>query len=277
MLHTSASVELDHALGVLVQCLAPHDGAPGGPALRDLLQILFAGSLMREEGRAVRVRVMLSPPDAFAGHTGPPHGFHAVRFELPLRLSAGEVKRISPATDYARSLVGVWADADGFYIWGLLNSGPRWLNRASGGRRIAQPAQPYPVIQVRDPGVLAILLKDELVSELRGLTIQRRGVDVLASKWLEERFLGPRAELVRSIDPEGRNHPLAPEEQADLVHRLAVQFGRRMLSLARSSGHGGSVVFFPPGRDGLEVASRWILMKYATPPGELLALAACRL
>ncbi|TVR45949.1 MAG: hypothetical protein EA425_17595 [Puniceicoccaceae bacterium] len=264
MLFDPIRAEWERVREALLSELAGFPDAPGEEALARLLRLLFASSLLKEEGRTVRVRVMLAPPDRFSEDEGPPKGFHALHFEAPPRLSPGELKRLSPAADFARSLICVWPDETGaFLIWGLVNSGPRWLNRASGGRRIAQDPHPFPVVQVREPGVLRVVIREEVLSELRGLGFQPPGVDVLHADWLKERFLATRRRLVEELEAGGAGGLLDPAEWAELAHGLAIQFGRRLLSLARSSGHGGTVLFFPDGKEGAAQAARWVLMKYA--------------
>src|SRR6478736_9630040 len=61
-------------------------GRPDSPTLdqlREACDLLYSSSLLKEEGRAVRARVIIAPPDLFAATDGPPDGSHAVRFATP--------------------------------------------------------------------------------------------------------------------------------------------------------------------------------------------------
>ena len=108
--------------------LAGGTTVPTEEQLRDVCEVLYASSLLKEEGRAVRARLILAPPDAFDAEDGPPDGTHAVRFTVPHALTSNEIKRLSPAAGFFHSVVAIWPDRDrGF----RLRLPPR---RASPGR-----------------------------------------------------------------------------------------------------------------------------------------------
>ncbi|MEO8615959.1 MAG: putative sensor domain DACNV-containing protein, partial [Luteolibacter sp.] len=92
--------------------LRNHDEAPSEEHLRKVCDVLYASSLLKEEGRAVRTRVIIAPPDAFVPSEGPPDGIHAIRFSTPHNLTANEIKRLSPAASFFHSVVAIWPDRD---------------------------------------------------------------------------------------------------------------------------------------------------------------------
>jgi hypothetical protein len=251
----------------LHRLLAGGATVPTEEQLRDVCEVLYASSLLKEEGRAVRARVILAPPDAFAAEDGPPDGTHAVRFSVPHALTSNEIKRLSPAAGFFHSVVAIWPDRDrGFRIWGILNTGPRWMNLVAGGRKPTGQEIPHPIIHVRDPGWLLFYSGYNLLAEWRGRQFHGPRMDVFQSKLLSERFAGHRRRLVENLIDCCLPATLSVEAYADLSHLVSLQFVKRIINLVRTSGHGGSLVFLPEDSEGRDVATRWIDCKYSTEP-----------
>ena len=132
-------------------------GLPESATLGQLLSTCYLAGLMREEERAVTFRLVLAEPGAFPSEAGPPTGLHRLEFVAPRPFSRDEIRRLSPAADYNRSLIGAREKrGGGLEIWGLVNSGPRWVRRTQGGRGFAPPLPAVPVIHARDPGTVAV-------------------------------------------------------------------------------------------------------------------------
>ena len=109
---------------------------PREQALESLLSTVYQASLLREEERPVTFRVIVGPPSAFPADGGPPNGLQRMMFNRPRPFTEHELRRLSPAAKYHRALIGVEKTPDGeLSIWGLLQSGPRWLERVRGGTR----------------------------------------------------------------------------------------------------------------------------------------------
>lgn len=245
-------------------------GRPDGPTAEQLKQvcdILYSSSLLKEEGRTVRARVIIAPPEDFDPESGPPEGVHAVKFSLSHALTANEIKRLCPAASFFHSVVAVWPDPKkGLRIWGVLNTGPRWLNHVAGGRKSAGEQIRHPVIQVRDPGWLLFFHGHNLVAEWRGQDFHGPRLDVFRSKLLGERFLAHRRRLVGELVEECLPCSLGLDVYADLTALVSQQFVKRIINLVRTSGHGGSLIFLPDDAEGMEVATRWIDCKYTAVP-----------
>jgi hypothetical protein len=240
---------------------------PSPDEIREACHVLYSASLLKEEGRPVRARVTLAPPETFDVAAGPPEGIHAVRFTRPHAFSANEIKRLSPAASFFHSMVAVWPDRDrGLRIWGLLNTGPRWMNRVAGGRKPHGHESSHPVIHVRDPGWLLFYQGYELLSEWRGRDFHGPRLDVFQSPILSARFLHLRRGLVREVAECCLPPTLGLDDYAELSHLISLQFVKRIVNLVRTSGHGGSLVMLPAGEPGLEAAARWIDCKYSAAP-----------
>ncbi|MES2658562.1 MAG: hypothetical protein V4689_08085 [Verrucomicrobiota bacterium] len=245
-------------------------GRPDSPTpeqLREVCDVLYASSLLKEEGRSVRARVIIAPPEAFAATEGPPDGTHAVRFTVPHALTSNEIKGLSPAASFFHSVVAIWPDRDrGFKIWGILNTGPRWLNLVAGGRKPLGNEIPHPIIHVRDPGWLLFYDGYKLLAEWRGREFHGPRMDVFQSRLLNERFATYRLRLVEDLMEGCLPTTLDTEAYADLAHLISLQFVKRIINLVRTSGHGGSMVIVPANEDGMEAATSWIDCKYSATP-----------
>lgn len=250
--------------------LTNREDAPSLGEIRALCDLLYTASLLKEEGRVVRARIVLAPPEGFTATDGPPDGIHAIRFATTHALSPGEIKRLSPAASYFHSIIAVWPEPNrGFRIWGVLNTGPRWLNLLAGGRKPGGISMPYPTIHVRDPGWLLFYRDYELLAEWRGREFHGPRMDVFQSGLMRERFAGLRHRLAREMWSHTLPETLSIETYAELIHRIALQFLRRIVSLVRASGHGGTLVIIPMTRSEAEaqsVAERWIDCKYLASP-----------
>jgi len=266
-LSSSPGLTLAELVSHLQDLLKDHAGAPNETHLRTACDVLYASSLLKEEGRAVRARVIIAPPDAFPPSEGPPDGIHAIRFSTPHALTSNEIKRLSPAASFFHSVVAIWPDRDkGFRIWGILNTGPRWLNLVAGGRKPVGDETPHPIIHVRDPGWMLFYHGYSLLAEWRGREFHGPRLDVFQSKLLRDRFAGHRQRLVEALGTECLPASMDFEAYAELSHLVSLQFVKRIINLVRTSGHGGSMVIVPDDEEGMDVAAQWIDCKYSATP-----------
>ena len=97
---------------------------PAPPFFENLLSICYQVSMLREEERPVILRVLLAGPDLFSNQEIPPLELHRLVFAHPRPCNEFELKKLSPAVDFSRSLVGVTLNQEGDWeIWGLVHSG----------------------------------------------------------------------------------------------------------------------------------------------------------
>lgn len=242
---------------------------PTQEQIEEVCEILYAASLLKEEGRVVRARVMIAPPGAFAQTEEPEDGIHVVRFANAHRFSAHEIKRLSPAASFYHSIVAIWPDkGKGFFIWGVINTGPRWLNMVAGGRKPPGTEIDYPIMHVRDPGWLLFYHNYRLLAEWRGREFHGPRLDVFLSPLLRARFAHMRQSLVAEVMDCCLPSSLSFDSYADLTFLISQQFVKRIINLVRSAGHGGSVVILPDGNVGMDAANRWIDCKYSARPDD---------
>ena len=227
---------------------------PDGAQLERVLTVAYQASLLRDEDRTVRVRIVVAPPEAFDPHGGPPSGLHPLAFQRVLAYTPEELRRLSSAAKYHRALVGVRAlgGGAGCGIWGMLQSGPGWVQVTQGGRGPApMPPESALVVRVLGPGRLAVDRGARTLAELRGGVVGGPGMDVFRSRWLPACFSGARSELSRLHAEARARAEGAGERWADLgpeVLRQASQaMVRRFLTAMVSAHHGGAVLLLPQG------------------------------
>jgi DisA bacterial checkpoint controller nucleotide-binding len=237
---------------------------PPPAALELLLSTAYQASLLREEERMVTFRLILGSPEDFPAEAGPPAGLHRLLFTRPRPFSEHELRRLSPAAKYQRSLIGVSGDGNGgFQIWGLLQSGPRWLRAAQGGRGALSTLPPSAlVVRVTGPGRLAVARGSVTVCEIRGGRIKGRGLDVFESRWLPARFVAVRDELA-VIHEEARDRAGAPwvRLDADVTRLISQQMLKRVVANMRQAHHGGTLIILPPDAVGAMVGGSSPLLR----------------
>ena len=235
------------------------EAAEGVPApmdragLEQVLTVAYQASLLRDEDRPVRLRIVVARPEDFNPRNGPPDGLQPLVFNRLLPYAPEELRRLALAAKYHRALVGISPTAEGgrFGVWGILQSGPGWVQVAQGGRG---PAPTLPasalVVRVIAPGRIAVGRGGVTLAELRAGVVGGPGMDVFRSSWLPASFAGARGELAVLHAAARARAQAAGEPWADLgpeVTKLASQaMVRRFLAAMVVSHHGGSIVVLPP-------------------------------
>lgn len=223
------------------------DPAPDEALLEWMLSVCYQASLLREEERQVTFRAILVEPRLFALDGGPPSGLHRMEFAERRAFDEHELRRLSPAADFYRSLIGVCPNESGeLEIWGLVHSGPRWIQSAQGGRDYAPPLPVVPVVHVTGPGRIEVRRGDSPVGKLEGGRLTGTSVDVFDSQWLSSSFAPVRQELevLHKEARERAGEPWAPLDP-NLTRLIGQHTVRRIISVMRGSHHGGTVLFIP--------------------------------
>jgi hypothetical protein len=249
------------------------DSLPAAPVLEALLSTCYQASLLREEERSVTFRLIFAEPHLFPEEEGPPTGLHRLEFTEPRPFDERELRRLSPAVDFERALIGASPDrGGGIRIWGVVHSGPRWLRSVRGGREPSAPLPPVPVVEVEGPGRLQVGKGSVSVGELEGGRLSDSYTDVFASRWLPELFAPVRAELVELHEEARREAAAAGEPWApldpDLPRKVAQQMVKRLVSTVRGARHGGTIVVVPPFRAEEALAGKHVALKHAFTDSE---------
>lgn len=223
------------------------DMLPDRQILESLISTCYQASLLREEERVVDFRLIVRDSSLFAAEEGTPEGLHRLIFTQPRPFNEYELQRLSPAVDFYRSLIGVRVDrVEGLQMWGIVHSGPRWMQSVFGGRKIAVPLPQSLVVHVTGPGRISVYKGSELIAALNHGIITPTPHNVFDSKWLRQSFVEVREDLYRRHQA-ARERATAPWAvlAPDFVRVLIQQVVKRIISSIRNSHHGGTLIFLP--------------------------------
>jgi hypothetical protein len=217
------------------------DALPPEEALASFLSEAYQASLLREEDRAVVCRLILINPAELADGAGPPNGLHVLRFQEERAMREQEIRRVSPTATFYRSLIGVrWDPSRGFLIWGIINSGSRWISQTDGGRLHGPIVPNRLIIHIRGPGTLVVLRGETRIAALLKGKLRDYGFNIFEASWLaslQERF----AKWVLHECFKDKVHAGATVDP-DFTRMLAQNVMRRVISQVRNARHGGMVI-----------------------------------
>ncbi|MDI6853334.1 MAG: hypothetical protein QME75_06985 [Deltaproteobacteria bacterium] len=219
---------------------------PAPPFFENLLSICYQVSMLREEERPVSLRILLAGPELFSNQEFPPMGLHRLVFTKPRPCNETELKKLSPAVDFSRSLVGATLNQEGeWQIWGLVLSGTRWLQHHHGGRKVPPAFPDAPVIWIKGPGRLTVLRGTESLATLTEGRIITPSINVFESIWLRDYFDWAQFEwpeiYIRLL--EKQNWPAITDSNLPgIIVRQAVM---RIISTMREARKGGTLIIVP--------------------------------
>lgn len=220
---------------------------PAPPFFENLLSTCYQASMLSEEERPVRLRILLAGPELFSNKDIPPTGLHRLVFAHPRPCNETELRKLSPAVDFSRSLVGVTLNQESeWQIWGLVHSGTRWLQDYHGGRKVPPALPVAPVIWVTGPGCLAVLRGGENLATLTEGCIITPAINVFESRWLREYFAVAWAEMLVRLDAyseEKQNWGTIIDP--NLIGIIARQALMRIISTMREAHKGGTLIYLP--------------------------------
>ncbi len=224
--------------------------------LESFFAACYQASLLREEERPVVFRAILAEPALFDPEGRPPESLQQLAFPRSLSFDPRELRRLSVAADPQRTLIGVRRDGEGgLRIWGLINSGTRWLRDVQGGRRAGAPLPPAPVVHVGAAGSMEAHKGHELVGKLQGGRLSGSRLDPFESEWLPGQFSRLLEEFTeRHEAARNRAHELSGERwaplESTLPRRITERMMKRVISVLRDARHGGTVIFVPTDNAG---------------------------
>jgi hypothetical protein len=242
-----------------------HDGLPAPEVLETIFSTCYQASLLREEERPVRFRLIVANAAHFPAAGGPPHGLHRLLLDRARPFSHHELRRLAPAVDFHRALIGAQIEPrHGVMLWGMITTGPRWVQAIYGGRESFQRLPANLVVRVTAPGRVAVCKGLVTIAMLVGGRIVQPSLGIFDSAWLPATFAEWRDELL-ALHGEARDRAATAWAELDPdVTRLIVQHSvRSVIGLMRNSHHGGTILFLPPKGDGsLQKLDGRVLPKY---------------
>ncbi len=241
------------------------------PVIESLISTCYQASLLREEERMVTFRIILRSPEHFPSEQGIPLGLHRLVFTELCPLTAHELKKLSLAANFHRSLIGVQLDMEqGPQIWGLVHSGPRWVHSVHGGRGFVTPLPEALVINVTGPGQLEVCKGLVPVGQLSEGRVVGSSMNVFESQWLQDTFAPIRAERL-ALHEEARTNAAShwASLDPDLTRIIDQNMLKRMIAAIRAFHHGGTLILVPPERaNEVSAKNSYLSVKYKFEPGE---------
>jgi len=233
--------------------------------LEHLITVCYHASLLREEERPVRFRLIYRAPDLFPPDQGPPAGLHRLLFEDLLQFTERELRKLSPSVDFYGSLIGVWLDENSeLAIWGIVHSGLRWTQSLYGGGKMFQPLPESLVLSVTNPGRITVSNGSADIATLHSGRIVCPSMLVSDSKWVHSAF-DSIADEELALHREVRKHAkkpwavIAPEFFRVIKKQVLI----RILARIRSHRHGGTLIMIPDERvDEFLSPNPYIKFKY---------------
>jgi hypothetical protein len=238
---------------------------PPPPLLEDIFSTCYQASMLREEERPVQVRLVLADPELFPAADVPPLGLHRQVFAQPRPCDETELRKLSPAVDFSRSLIGVTLNDDREWeIWGIVHSGTRWLQAYRGGRKVPPVFPKVPVILVTGPGRLAVLKGMETVATLVDGRIVTPDVNVFEARWVMEYFAELRTEMLTYLaSSHGGSQKWDTILDPNLIGIIGKHQAMRIISTMRESRQGGTLLYLPHHRlEEFTAKNPFITIKY---------------
>jgi hypothetical protein len=253
----------DLARTIAAQWITAPDEAihlPPEDELATLLSEAYQASLLREEDRAVSCRLILIDPTELSDNAGPPDGLQVLHLIDERKLREHEIRRLSPSATFYRSLIGVrWNPQEGFLIWGVINSGSRWINETDGGRLRSPEVPDRLIIHIRGPGNLIILRGDRRIATLLTGKLQGHGFRIFEATWLAKR----QEQFARWASRECFRDEIAPAfVNVDFTRALGENVTKRIITHVQRARHGGMLVITMPGAEKLVSPTGPIRPKY---------------
>jgi Probable sensor domain DACNV len=220
-----------------------HLGVDGLDTFAGFLSVAYQASLLHEEGRQVICRVALCQPSALEAQDLYLYGFHVSRFCRQRPFDEQEIRRLSPAATFYRSIVAVtWSSRNGFTILGTVGTGQWSRDLVADLQGMIHAIPNWLIVHIRGPGNLVVYRGSERLATLLNGRVEGHGFNVFASSWMAERFWNVRNEskdfsrLASDFDLQLRH---------DLLDNFDANFFKRVVREIRDKRHGGTLVFGP--------------------------------
>jgi hypothetical protein len=218
-------------------------GIESRDALARVLSVTYQASLLHEEGRQVTCRVALCQETDLDPATLAPYSFRVLKLRRPRPFDEQEIRRLSPAATFYRTLIAVtWSEGRGFEISTLVNTGEWSRDLHTDLPGMIHPIPEWLIIHVRAPGNLVVHLGSERLATLMNGRIEEHVFNVFSTNWMQRH--------INSAATHGAKYP-SLQQNADITFRsdlreiLDVSFFRRVIRIIRDRRVGGTLVIGP--------------------------------
>ena len=225
----------------------PHGEAlPPEETLLELFSTCYQASLLREEGRASRLRLMLAEPETFErSRDALSAGLFTLSFSESRPFNEYEMLKLGPSIDYNNTMLGIrYCQDEGLRIWGLVHTGSRWVQAFQGGSKPAMPLPPALGVHIVASGGLSVSRGLDIIGLLIGGRIITPSLSVFRSRWMAARFAAVQTRLAGLHAEEAQTQAWAKIDPA-FVGKLYLEVIKHVISTIRKRGHGGAILSFP--------------------------------
>lgn len=232
------------------------------PLFEQALAAAFQASLVSEEKRALRFRLLLTPADTLPEAGVPNEGVLRLKFDRPRPFGVEELRRLAPAVPFETALIGAETAGETLQIWGVAHSGPAWLAPTWGGRSLVPNWTYAPIVHVNGPGNVAVRSAGKLLGAIERGQLVDATIDVFDSKWLPAMFAREREEVRALHDAHqvGSEFPTAVDHA--LVGRVGQHMLRRAIQIVRGARHGGLILVVSAGTEDVPNVPSGLRLKY---------------
>jgi sensor domain DACNV-containing protein len=207
------------------------------------LSVAYQASLLNEEGQPVICRIALCHASELEASNLSFYSFNVSRLRKPRPFDQQEIRRLSPAATFYRSIIAVtWSPEAGFAIRGTVQTGQWSRDLVADLQGMMHPIPNWLIIHVRGPGNLVIYRGSERLATLLNGRIEGHGFNVFASSWMRECYWNVKngsADL-RSFAAES-----GLEFRPDLLENFDANFFKRVVREIRDKRRGGTIVSGP--------------------------------
>lgn len=228
----------------------PRPALPPDSALVELLSVCYHTSLLKEEGRKLKSRLIVlgrgMKPDQGA-NVLPKDELRYALFDEPSELSIAELRRLAPAADSTRSMICVDYDkARGWQIWGLMDTGDKWHRFEHHETSSGAPPPRELTIYSPGPGELLVMSNGYSMLALRSGSVYFPKGDALWEGPISQHLEAARKRLYKeTIESLGVASWDADGEDDDYPSRFYNMCLSRILNCIRDLNHGGTLLLVP--------------------------------
>jgi hypothetical protein len=238
---------------------------PERAQLEGVISVCYQASLVQEEGRRLRFRVIMIDAGQMDSPLPPPFGLRPIEFEAPLPFNEKTLRRLAPAASLERSLIGLGAGPlQELRVWGLVHCGSHWVKAIKGLHRGFYPLPVALVVGVHGPGLLTVAKGHFVLARLVSGSLSAPSLGHPHENWLTGITANERARLHILHDRARRlaQQPWATIEPGFLLLMMQ-QNARLIVNAIRSSNHGGMLLSLPRRiAENPEALARYVNMKH---------------
>lgn len=221
------------------------EGLPKDLALRQLLDVAYHVSLLREETRTISLRLMYAPRAMLANPL--PNDPQPAPYELqsPIPMTVSNLLKLAPAVRVTQAAICVepapGSDTE-LVIWGIADLGLEWWRLLSAESSAALVPPNLLTVTALGPGTLSISTSGDALARIQGGRFLTTALPALQDGYVGSFFEDAVDDLASAVGvPKG-----AAGERVNKAARFYFfNIVQRLLQLVREQEHGATLLFLP--------------------------------